>query len=84
MDLDMYYYVYILQSINNPEKHYIGITIDLKRRVKKHNEGGSIHTSKYKPWELNTAIAFSDKHKAYAFEIYLKSHSGRAFAAKHF
>jgi len=40
--------------------------------------------SKYRPWILETAIAFRSKDKAYAFEAYLKSHSGRAFATKHF
>ena len=66
----MYYYVYLLQSIKYPEKYYTGITIDLKRRIKKHNEGGSLHTSKYKPWKVNTAIAFIDKQKAYSFDKY--------------
>jgi hypothetical protein len=31
-----------------------------------------------------TAVAFSDKERAVAFEQYLKTHSGRAFAKKHF
>jgi hypothetical protein len=35
-----------------------------------------------KPWRLVTYIAFSDEKKAVAFEKYLKSHSGRAFANK--
>jgi hypothetical protein len=30
------------------------------------------------------AFAFTEKEKALAFEKYLKSHSGRAFAKKHF
>jgi hypothetical protein len=30
------------------------------------------------------AVAFVDQQKAVAFERYLKSHSGRAFAQKHF
>ena len=80
----MYYYVYILQSISYQERYYIGCTRDLKERIKKHNEGGSPHTSKYTPWKITTAISFSEKHKAFAFEKYLKSHSGRAFAKKHF
>jgi putative endonuclease len=33
------YYVYILKSINNNAKTYIGCTGDLKRRLKEHNEG---------------------------------------------
>jgi putative endonuclease len=49
-----------------------------------HNSGGSIYTSKYKPWKIKNAIAFEEEHKAIEFEIYLKSHSGRAFIKKHF
>ncbi|MCC7094892.1 MAG: GIY-YIG nuclease family protein [Ignavibacteriaceae bacterium] len=80
----MYYYVYILQSINYPESHYTGFTTDLKKRIMKHNNGEVPHTSKNKPWKIQTAISFNDKTKALAFEKYLKSHSGRAFAKKHF
>ncbi|MGB2938555.1 MAG: GIY-YIG nuclease family protein, partial [Phycisphaerae bacterium] len=42
------------------------------------------HTSKFRPWQIETAVAFRSKGKAVAFEQYLKSHSGRAFAKKHF
>jgi len=80
----MYYYVYILESLNYPEKYYTGYTTDIKKRLVKHNEGGSIYTSLYKPWKVKTAIAFNDKEKAIHFEKYLKSHSGRAFVKKHF
>jgi putative endonuclease len=80
----MHYYVYILQSIPFPEKTYIGFTTDLDNRLKKHNEGGSKYSATYKPWEIKNAISFVEKEKALAFEKYLKSHSGRAFAKKHF
>jgi len=33
---------------------------------------------------VETSIMFRSKEKAIAFERYLKSHSGRAFATKHF
>lgn len=80
----MYYYVYILRSTNHPENHYTGYTTDYKTRLVKHNNGEVPHTSKHKPWDLQTIIAFTEKEKAIAFEKYLKSHSGRAFAKKHF
>lgn len=76
------FYVYILQSCEFPEQNYVGYSSDLKARLKKHNEGGCPHTSKYKPWELAWYCAFPEKHKALAFEAYLKSHSGKAFASK--
>ena len=75
-------YVYLIQSISNPDRRYIGVTQNLKARLKSHNEGQSPHTSKFKPWNLITYIAFSDESKAVEFEKYLKSGSGRAFAEK--
>ena len=77
-------YVYVLQSLSMPERHYVGGTNDLKRRFAEHNGGQSIHTNKFKPWKLVTYVAFSDHDKADKFEAYLKTGSGRAFAKKHF
>ena len=76
------YYVYMLRSMPIPNKTYIGYTEDLKTRIAAHNHGQSPHTYKFKPWEIVTYIAFKDKSKALAFEKYLKSHSGKAFANK--
>ena len=78
------FYVYLIRSISNPEQKYIGVTDDLKRRLKQHNTGESFHTSKYMPWEVVNYFAFSSKMAAYDFERYLKSGSGQAFAKRHF
>src|SRR4051812_27260732 len=74
-------YVYILEN-HNSEHFYVGLTDDLRARLAKHNAGQVPHTSKYKPWRLKTYVAFSDEQQAVAFEKYLKSASGRAFAKK--
>ncbi len=76
------YYVYVLRSLSEASQTYIGSSSDLKQRVKDHNAGKSPHTSKYMPWALVSYFAFSEKLKAYEFERYLKSHSGRAFGRK--
>ena len=76
------YYVYILKSINCSDKIYVGYTLDIESRLAKHNEGGSVYTKDYRPWELVLSCTFNDKLKALAFEKYLKSHSGRAFMQK--
>ncbi|MGD0865857.1 MAG: GIY-YIG nuclease family protein [Rhizomicrobium sp.] len=76
------FYVYLLESLPHPAEVYVGLTDDLRQRLKTHNAGGSPHTAKFKPWRLVTYIAFSDKQRAVEFERYLKSHSGRAFAKK--
>jgi predicted GIY-YIG superfamily endonuclease len=75
-------YVYILQSDPHPEHFYTGLTDDLHKRPRKHNVGGVLHTAKFRPWSLNTAIAFRNRQRASDFETYRKSYSGRAFARK--
>jgi len=77
------YFVYLLESIFVPARKYVGISDDPQRRLVEHNNGFSIHTNKFKPWKLMTYTAFDNLSKAQAFERYLKSHSGRAFAKKH-
>jgi putative endonuclease len=74
------HYVYLIKSIPHPNQKYIGITTDLKTRLKAHNQGRSPPTAKYKPWDLITYHSFKDRTKALSFEKYLKSHSGKAFA----
>jgi len=75
-------YVYILESLDG-EHFYVGITDDMPARLLKHNAGEVPHTSKYRPWRIRAYIAFADENLAFAFERYLKSGSGRAFATKH-
>lgn len=75
-------YVYILRSVTDGERFYTGLTDDLKARIAKHNAGEVAHTSKRRPWQIKTYVAFNDGGRALAFEKYLKSGSGRAFAKK--
>jgi len=79
-----FFYVYMLQSIDPPGHWYVGMTGDLVERLNAHNAREVPHTSKFAPWRIETAVAFRDKVKASAFERYLKTQSGRAFAKKHF
>lgn len=76
--------IYILRSLSHPLERYIGSTEDLKARLAKHNKGDVPHTSKYRPWKVEAYFAFETKEKAAAFENYLKSGSGHAFAKRHF
>jgi putative endonuclease len=75
--------VYLIRSINHSGQRYIGITSDLQQRLKDHNSGKSVHTSKSMPWETVAVVRFDDDERAEAFERYLKSGSGNAFAKKH-
>ena len=78
-----FHYVYILIDISTGTHHYVGYTTDLQERLERHNRGAVPHTATFKPWRIQTAIAFDSEQKARDFEAYLKSHSGRAFAARH-
>jgi putative endonuclease len=62
----------------------VGSTENLEARLAAHNAGKVHHTSKHRPWHIETAVAFRDREKASAFERYLKSGSGREFARRHF
>jgi len=80
----MFYYVYLIRSINYPDKIYVGYTVNFKQRLETHNSGGSIYTKTDRPWELVVCLAFKDINSAKKFEKYLKSQSGRAFIVKRF
>lgn len=60
----MFCYVYMLRSIADPSRHYVGFTEDLRTRLAKHNAGSVPHTAKYLPWRIETAGAFSDRTRA--------------------
>ena len=75
-------YVYIIRSVLHTDRYYVGVTGDLRNRLRRHNAGEVAHTSKYLPWAIKTYVAFADEGQAFAFEKYLKSPSGRAFAKK--
>jgi putative endonuclease len=75
--------VYILNSDADPTRYYTGRTSNLPGRLAAHNAGRVPHTSSGKPWIIDVVIEFSDERRAVAFEKYLKSGSGGAFAKRH-
>ena len=77
-------FVYVLVSETSPERHYIGLTSAVARRLSVHNSGGSQHTAQHRPWRLIVLLEFATQSSAVAFEKYLKTGSGRAFAKRHF
>ena len=75
--------VYILESLSRPNTFYTGFTdLGIDERLAYHNRGKVAHAARNVPWQVKTYISFNDRDRALAFERYLKSHSGRAFAAK--
>ncbi|MBD79869.1 MAG: hypothetical protein CL840_13220 [Crocinitomicaceae bacterium] len=74
------HHVYILKCSDG--KSYTGCTNNLSNRLARHRKGQVHFTKSRLPVELITYITFNDKYKAYQFEKYLKSGSGRAFMNK--
>ena len=75
--------VYVLKTASAPTRYYTGVTSDLERRLDAHNAGRVPHTARYRPWVLDVVVQFADEARAVAFEKYLKSGSGAAFARRH-
>ncbi|MCC7240299.1 MAG: GIY-YIG nuclease family protein [Acidobacteria bacterium] len=73
----------MLLSDVDPDRHYVGLTSDVQRRLIWHNTGPSGVTVHHRPWSLVVAIEFTDVTAARRFERYLKTGSGRAFAKRH-
>jgi putative endonuclease len=72
------YKVYILVSVSNPKKKYVGLTTrELKERLKEHNSGDSYWTKRFKPWKVVYYEMFYCKQCAEYREKFLKSGIGR-------
>jgi putative endonuclease len=79
--IPMNYTVYILCCAD--EEMYTGCAENLDERLKRHNKGYVPATKNRRPVKLVAQIIFENKYKAYEFEKYLKSGSGRAFIKRH-
>jgi len=75
------HYVY---SLKCKDGFYIGCTNDLKDRIKRHQKGHVDATKNRLPVKLDFYVALDGGYKAFNFEKYLKSGSGRAFIKRHF
>ena len=75
------WYVYILLCSNGD--FYKGCTNNIERRFAQHQNAEVISTRDYLPVTLISYTSFRNQQKAYAYEKYLKSGSGRAFLNKH-
>jgi len=74
------YYVY---SLKCNDGFYIGCTNNIKERLERHEKGYVPTTASRLPITLEFYFAINNKNKAFDFEKYLKSGSGRAFIQKH-
>ena len=74
----MFYYTYVLKS-DIDEKLYIGWTVNLSRRFKKHTNGLVVSTKNRRPLKLIYYEACLSREKAIHREKELKSGFGRAY-----
>lgn len=65
------FFVYILKSTKF-KKFYIGVTNNLLKRLKQHNEGLVKATKPYRPWEYVYLEGYLSKKEAYQREENLK------------
>lgn len=66
------YYVYFLKSLSSTFR-YTGYTSDLRKRIKKHNNGMSQATKHYIPYKLDAYIAVQTEKQAKDLEKYFKT-----------
>lgn len=72
----VFYYVYVLESLKQKDRLYIGSTHDLKKRIEKHNRAVNFSTKPYAPWRLIFYEAYLSKQDALRREKYLKTSQG--------
>ena len=75
------YFVYVLFS-RRYRKTYTGITGNLFRRLKQHNQGVNTYTKRYRPWTIAYSEKCEDRTIARRRERYLKSAAGRKWMTK--
>ena len=83
MDYPAKRFVYIIRSVDHPERRYVGLSADVAARVNAHNAGQNRSTAPWKPWLIDVIIEFRTERMAVRFEKYLKSGAGHAFATRH-
>jgi putative endonuclease len=78
---ERYYWVYVLESLKD-NKRYVGLTINLAKRIREHNLGRSFSTKPRRPFKLIYAEFCLNYEDAKRREHYLKTTGGRRFLVK--
>ena len=74
----MNYFVYILYS-KKRSKYYVGQTADIKKRLKRHNQGLVLSTKSGTPWELILQIEVSTRSEALILERKIKNRGAKRY-----
>ena len=72
------FFVYAISSLVK-NYIYIGLTIDVKRRLAEHNDGYNKTTKPYKPFKLIYSESYPTRIEARKREKYFKSGVGKEF-----
>ena len=72
------WYVYVLRSLKLGQ-WYTGSTLDLRKRISRHNGGKNKATKAGRPWKLIYYEASETKEDARAREKYLKTGMGKRY-----
>ena len=72
------FYVYVIRS-EKDGRFYVGMCMDLARRIREHNAGKTFSTKGYCPWKLFFAEEFPTRAAAREREKSLKGGAGKEF-----
>jgi putative endonuclease len=72
------YYVYVIRS-EKDGRFYVGMCIDVVRRLREHNLGKTFSTKGYRPWKLLFTETCASRMEARKREKYLKSGIGKEY-----
>ena len=76
--IKMEYTVYIIRSLKN-KRHYTGISTDVVRRLREHNEGSTKSTRPHTPYEMIWKSDLMTKSEALKLEIKIKKRGAAKF-----
>jgi putative endonuclease len=72
------FYVYVLRSLKD-NKRYVGLTSDISRRLREHQNGLVKSTRHRRPFELIYYESYENKSEAMKREKFFKTGKGREF-----
>ena len=70
------YSIYVIQSLVD-QRLYVGMSENVTRRIKEHNNGRVFSTKGYRPWKIVYTETIGDRSQTRIREKYLKSGSGK-------
>ena len=72
------YYVYAIESLKDG-RIYVGLSLNVDRRIQEHNAGQTRSTKPWRPWKLIFSKMVGKRKNARALEKKLKSGYGKEF-----